>query len=744
MIPEFVLGTQNLRAVVTTRWGRSGYTPLPIRQVESYYVDTSLDNDADPWVVEIGDGNHEFMELLHRDNEVRVALYGIGRGTTPLLTGIADEITYTSEGTMSLTGRDLSSIAIDSTAPPQQFRHVRADKIVNQQAIEIGFKNTRLAKQGVVKKVQYSDGSESYWEFWYRLYRKEKMWLWTEPNGTLIADKLNYTGKPIYFFGVPRHKDPKSLYASYIPVERMEITKSTQGRVGEVWVFGQKGDNGFLVMEKDPTTRGWVKRPRRILYNPDIHTRKAALKLAWQEIFEGKVGSVEVKLTIADPGFMVRQNQIAVLNLPISGIGGEWFVVGVRSQAGADGYLQEIRLRQKDYAISRRVPTEPKSTQTQAPLDPDVATGSAQGLSIDSMENSWGAYFVKAAQKWHGPWDYTLYLATLIAIAHQETGGAFANIRSNGGPGGSHVPWYQWNPAQTTRMPLTDKEGRTKEEWEEVFANEPGKYTGSTWAVGPMQLYSLNYKHFADDLFKNNYRDQYQGGRWHPEHNIMGGAYALRTKLQQMVKDSGRDIDMWAGVSAYGHHYADETGLTVPTKYAVSVKNLVFNDPGYLEIVKTSLADARAEAAKPKPAFDPGDDKIPTGGYSNSPAQIETLAWVQRAHSGVVLEKVDWRLLSKLNSLGARLGRIITITSGWRSYEQQAKAYAEYVASGYSISQIAAKPGTSNHEFGRACDCVIGGVPIGTIVPAATLAIFGLHCSVQGDPVHCTRTEVTG
>jgi hypothetical protein len=183
--------------------------------------------------------------------------------------------------------------------------------------------------------------------------------------------------------------------------------------------------------------------------------------------------------------------------------------------------------------------------------------------------------------------------------------------------------------------------------------------------------------------------------------------------------------------------------LTVPTKYAVMVKNMVFNDPGYLEIVKSSLAEAQ-QVPNNRPPFDPGDDKTPAGGYSNSPSAIASLARIQRGDPSVNLERVDWQLLSALNALGASMFRTITITSGWRSFAQQTKSWNEYVASGYSISEIAAKPGTSNHEFGRACDCTIGGVPIGKVVPAARLAIYGLHCAVDGDPVHCTRIGVTG
>ena len=210
-----------------------------------------------------------------------------------------------------------------------------------------------------------------------------------------------------------------------------------------------------------------------------------------------------------------------------------------------------------------------------------------------------------------------------------------------------------------------------------------------------------------------------------------------------MVKDSGRDIDLWAGVSAYGHHFAGEGPDTVPTKYAVMVKNKVFNDPGYLESVKSSLAEAQ-QVPNNRPAFDPGDDKQPAGGYSNSPAAIGSLQRIAKAYSGVNLEKVDWKLLTALNSLGAKLGRTITVTSGWRSFQQQTNAWNEYVASGFSISEIAAKPGTSNHEFGRACDCVIGGVPIGSAVSDSTLAVFGLNCTVDGDPVHVTRIGVSG
>lgn len=774
-VPEFVHNTNNLRAVVTTRWGKSGYRPVVIKNIEEYYLDTSLDNDADSWVVTLGDPQGDFLAMLQRDAEVRVELYGIGANSNRILTGIADEIGFGSSGILRLQGRDYSSLAIDSIVPPGQFRNIHAWKLVDQQAREIGFQKTQLAKTGpagkVIRKAQFTDGSESYWEFWYRIYRKEKMWLWTEPTGLLVASNLNYTGRPIYYFGYPPQNVDRRLRALYIPVEQMEIRKNTQQRVGEVWVYGQKGDNGFLVKQTDPTTRSWIKRPKKILYDPNVHTQKAAIRTAWEEIFEGKVGSVEVTLTIAHPGFEIRQNSICQLNLPDPGIGGEFFVVGVRSQAGPDGYVQEIRLRQKQYAITRRVPQEIKPRFRKAPTEPDV-TESVEGAvdeatrGLANIPRSWGTYFVKAATKWHGVWDFNLFLATLIGIADQETGGRFVNVRGLGGPGNADwLEWYAWRPSaggsgdsdprRGMMHQLRDQHGRTRAEWERAFANEPGGYTPNTYAVGPMQLHTLAYKHWADDLYRPDNRDEFSGGRWHPEHNIMAGARVLRDKLKTATGDSGRDIDMWAGVSLYGHN-AHLYSPGKPTPYAISVKNKVHNDPAYLGIITDAIAEGR-DTIENRPAFDPGDSNTKPG-QVNGPGQLAKLVWVARAGSRVDVEHVDWDLLRRVDSLGRALQRVIVITSGFRYTGKQGDGpgaapnggdtqwylWQRYQRSGFQQQYIAARPGLSNHEKGQAVDCAVGGVAMGRVVPPSMLAIYGLHYSVPGDMPHVTKIGVNG
>lgn len=606
MLPDLRPSLDDLRAVVTTKWKKSGYRPLPIRTIENYYVDTALDNDSDTWQIQIGDPDGDYFPLAQRNNEIRVQFFGPGReGVNYILTGIGDDAEW-EDGSWTLTGRDYSSLAIDSDVPPQQFRHVRAWAIVDMQSQLLGFKRRSLAHGKMVKKVQFTDGSESYWQFWYRLYRKEQMWIWTEPTGLLVAGTLNYSDHIDYYFGDPVVDDPISVKQQHVPVEALKIYKTTQGRVAEVHVFGHKGDNGFRAIVKDPTMSDWIKKPKKVLLDTESHTTAGAKKLGLEEIFEGKVGSVEYTITIPDPGFPIRQNKIARLNFPEIGLRGQFFVVGCRMQGGPDGFVQEVRLREKQYAITRRVPTDPKKSTSDVPgASSSTYFGSGLEAAISGLPNGWGNYFIKAAKQFHGPWDFQLFLATLLGICNQETG--FQNKRQNGGPGGDGVIWYAYQGAAGfgTQAQVGDVHvvgrGETRKEYETKFANQLGDgYVTFEMGVGPMQLTSRGLKYEADDRLKQNNRDEFAGGRWHPEHNIWIAAQSLRKHLQTVVGDSGRDIDLWMGVMAYNR--GDQGALdyfranNAVSSYALHVKNYVYNDPGYLNQIKEALQDARASA----------------------------------------------------------------------------------------------------------------------------------------------------
>jgi cell wall-associated NlpC family hydrolase/prophage tail gpP-like protein len=598
-LPDLHPNIQKVHAVVTTRWNGKGYRPLSITSLEDYFIDTALDNDADSWQIDIGDPDGDYLAFLKRDNEIRVQLYGVGReGLSYMLTGIADTAEYSEQGIWNLVGRDLSSLATDSTVLPHRWAKSRAWSIVRKQAHDIGFHKTQLSRTGIVKKMQYTDGSESYWDFWYRLYRQEKMWLWTLPDGTLIGNKLNYSADPLYYLGDRKAGDGAHVQNMIIPVISVVATKSTQGRIEEVVVYGSRGNTGFNVTANDPTMKKWKKRPRKVMLDTTSRTPNAAKRAAWEEIFEGKIGSVELRVTVPDPGFVIRQNEIARLYIKDIDLLDQYFVVGSRIQGGPDGFVQEVRLREKQMAVSARVPTAPKLNTGGGGAGSTAGAGS---LEIDGMPKGWGDFFVKAAKKYHGNMSYALFLACLMGIGHVETG--FQNERENGGPGPDGVIWHPFVPP--TNLPNPGIPPGTpgvlsRQEWEQMFANEPGVYGISRqFGVGPMQLTSIGIKHEADDLMGAGKRNQYSGGRWHPEFNIMIAAKSLHTCVQGT--HAARDIDIWIAVDAYNRgvqgalsYYAAHKHVS---SYAEAVRKAVTKDPGYLAQVTAAL-QAGSQASK--------------------------------------------------------------------------------------------------------------------------------------------------
>lgn len=742
---------------MTTRWGGRAYRPRIIRTIENFTVDTALDSDADTWSIDIGDPYGELVDTLARDSEVRVQLFGVGSGLDYIMTGIADEVDFGDSGILTLTGRDYSSLAMDSTIPPQQLRHVRAWAVVEQQAKKLGFQRTNLAHGQMIRKVQHTDGSESYWEFWYRLYRKEKMWIWTEPNGMLMAGQLNYGSNPVYFFGVPKAGDSANIKARHIPVEQIAIRKSTQTRVAEVWVFAHRGKNGFHEIAKDPTMAAWVKKPLKILLDADAHTPTAARKTGWEEIFEGKVGELEYTVTIPDPGFMVKQNQIARLRIPELNISGDFFVVGIQAQAGTNGAMQQIRLRDRQMALTRRIPSEPKATGASGPKKDTVTTDLGQALLAGAdVPASWGNFFTNAANEWHGPWDFNLFLAVLLGISYQETGGTYQNERQNGGPGGDHITWYPQPTQAELRGARPANTGSTLsaaiQKWKTDFANEAGDgFVSTDFGVGPMQLTSIGIKHAADDHFNPGYHNEFDGGRWNPESNIWAGAKSLREALQGVVQDSGKDEDIWMGVMAYNRGVQGAIDYFNQYKklssYAMNVRKYVNTDPGFLATVNTARGSAIQSAATPPTPDDRYDQPAaPNPGKVNSPAALESLTFITPQDANVDLKDVDWRLLVAVNNLGAAIGQKITITSGFRTFQQQVTAWDNQNHN----PLLAANPyiTTSNHQIGEAVDCLINGKPIGLVVSASQMEKYGIHCPVYilygSDPVHVTRLVVWG
>lgn len=607
--PASALIPGNLRATIQTEWSRKNQRRYRTfrSSIESYFIDNAMDSDADSWQIVLGDPDGSLVAMLKRDAEVITSIYGLGAGRLYLGSGIADTISFNTEGIWTISGRDISAVATDSIAKPQQFNHIRAAKLIATQARQLGIGGRLHLAPTKVYKREYTDGSETYWEFWYRILRKDQMWLWAGADGSLNSGKLNYHDDPSYFLGTPSPHDSERLRRFYQPVLRVEITKDVQNRVGEVWVNGSRGDKGFIVTATDPTMHNWIKRPRKIIQDSQSQNRKQAIRAAWEEIFEGKVGELELKVTIADPTIMIRTDRIAHLRIPQMKINDDFYVVGIRASADSGGLVQEIRLREKKFALSRRVPTDPK-------MGDQPGKKQLSGLG-SALSQRWGDYFVAAARKYHGPWNWELFLACLLGICDQETG--FNNFREHGGPGQDYVEWHPPPDANTVKItqpgephghpiPQTTQPGSALEYWKSSFANESGDgYVSREYGVGPMQLTSRGYKNYADDFMRTSFRNEFQGGRWHPQWNIMAGARVFREKLDQFAKIPN-DKNIWIGVAAY-----NGSGPAAQA-YMNSVRNKVLKDPGYLAEVQAAIEQSKA-AQKDTSAVSGGGGQQPVG-----------------------------------------------------------------------------------------------------------------------------------
>lgn len=588
-----VLDPTAVHVVLTTRWAGTAYRSSTIRRVESYQVETALDSDADSWAIELGNLTGDLNALLARDNEVRTQIYGAGDKRTFLVTGIMDDANYSEQGTIILNGRDLSAIPVDSDHYPDSFRGMNAPDIIRQEAESLGMTTKfRLSKAGG-PKTQLTDGSEKYWEFWYRMIRKEKQWLWTEPDGTLVSSVLNYAASPKYKFA-----SVSVAKADEIPVMSFQFRKTTQNRFGQVAIVWRSqtqlasGAPPNIHLQDDPTIKAWRKKPQKIIEDKHAKTKQEASKMADEEIYESKVGALEILVTVPDPGFLIDQNNMARLRLPEYGISGEWFVVGTIIRGDTSGFVQDIRLREKNFAISERVPDDPEWDKTTAAADNptgEIGAGAWPTTGVAKYMGDhpeWWDCFFKAANEWRGSFAQDLFMATLLAICDHETG--FANIRSNNqadgngnempAPGQHGVEWYDIRSQSPTTAELED--------WKMNFANEGGDgYLTWDCAVGPMQLYSAKAE---ADQHNGGKVDEFFGKRWSACDNIWEAAKLLHSKISYQ---SGKEDDLWAGVCAYG-------GWSPGCSYGQNIKERVHSGPpsgGWLAMVDEALASGSAQ-----------------------------------------------------------------------------------------------------------------------------------------------------
>jgi hypothetical protein len=114
---------------------------------------------------------------------------------------------------------------------------------------------------------------------------------------------------------------------------------------------------------------------------------------------------------------MIHQNTMAFVNIPKDDISGMFYVVGVTRQGSmGEGNIQTVRLREKFYAISGRIPPDPEEDE-----DPGLNQTAPGDVKAQLPGVRWGNAFAAAAMQYHNGWDFKLFLGVLLAICDQES-----------------------------------------------------------------------------------------------------------------------------------------------------------------------------------------------------------------------------------------------------------------------------------------------------------------------------------
>lgn len=116
-----------------------------------------------------------------------------------------------------------------------------------------------------------------------------------------------------------------------------------------------------------------------------------------------------------------------------------------------------------------------------------------------------------------------------------------------------------------------------------------------------------------------------------------------------------------------------------------------------------------------------------------APAQVTKQAYSPSRVTGDT-SGISPLVTGRLDEVAHQLGAPISVVSGWRTNHEQSKLYRQYLA---GTGNLAAVPGTSMHERGRAADVYVDGVALANVPAARRIArAHGLHFPVAGEPWH--------
>lgn len=311
-----------------------------INRMSEYDVETSLDIPADYFNIIIENpiddkGYGVNADIFNPNDTFKISeRYGV------ILNGVADDVDefWDEDGSkIEIVGRDKSMLLLENDAEPRTYNKLKLSAYINKIAGPYGFKarvNSKYDK--VINKIVVEVG-DSEWDTIFRETKKLDMWLWCEPDGTLVADKLNYGGKAEYKFS-------NDLSVEAIRMKKFSKKKRGADIKNEVWVRGH-GNKAFTAKykDKDLSSKGYNRR--MIIEDGEAKNISKGEEIAKRHVQERKRGSFEIELTIHGK-HEVKTNKTAYVKDKVTKTEGTFFIVGVRDKKNDNiGHVKIIRLR---------------------------------------------------------------------------------------------------------------------------------------------------------------------------------------------------------------------------------------------------------------------------------------------------------------------------------------------------------------------------------------------------------------
>ena len=311
-----------------------------INRMSEYDVETSLDIPADYFniIIEnpINDKGYGINAGIFNPNDT----FKISENYGIILNGVADDVDeYWDENgsKIELSGRDISMLLLENDAEPRTYNKLKLSAFINKIAGPYGLKakvNSKYDK--VINKIVVEVG-DSEWDTIFRETKKLDMWLWCEPDGTLVADKLNYSEKPSYKFS-------NDLSIDAIRIEKFSKKKRGADIKNEVWVRGH-GNKAFTAKYKDNDLTNKGYRRRMIIEDGEAKNISKGQETGKKQVQERKRGSFEIELTI-NGKHEVKTNKTAYIKDKVTKTEGTFFIIGVKDKKNNNvGHIKIIRLR---------------------------------------------------------------------------------------------------------------------------------------------------------------------------------------------------------------------------------------------------------------------------------------------------------------------------------------------------------------------------------------------------------------